>query len=83
MSGLQANWRRFLTGRSIFALCVGAVLLALVIWFDAIWLWGVAAIFVAGALVAFEWVLSSGQRKSRRAEQIPRDAPAYKRRFWN
>jgi hypothetical protein len=59
------NWSQLRHSRDFHAAWIGAVLLALAIWFDVVWI-GLLIVVMAGAAVLFgDWLVSVWTRPER------------------
>jgi hypothetical protein len=58
------KWRG--TARDFHALWIGAVLLALAIWFDVVWIGALLVFFLGAAVWFIDWLVSLWKPKSSR-----------------
>jgi uncharacterized membrane protein len=64
------SWRSWLRSRHFHALWIGAVLLALAIWFDAVWIAALVVFMLAAAVLFIEWLVSVWSPDSRRGRRF-------------
>jgi hypothetical protein len=63
---MKINWRRILRSREFHALWIGAVLLALAIGFDVVWLAVMVVIFIGMTVLFIDRLVSVFKPESRR-----------------
>jgi diacylglycerol kinase len=64
------SWRSWLRSRDFHALWIGAVLLALAIWFDVVWIAALVVFLVAAGVLFIEWLVSTWNPESRRRRRF-------------